>query len=606
MLFAHYRPFQNNSVTNFTARNWKALTLAAVVALGLAAYLTGNYARRGEARAAAVPRESFDVGIKMGKYNIQLGRDTKNIYRGNNAASQQLASAKAQPLTMSTEDFDLDGMTDLVIGYATGSGGALAVRHGNLNAIAAQSDAVMDDYRAGRYPAPFLPEIDTIDLPERADFIATGDFNSDGYADIAVAARGSENVFLFAGSGKGSFGEGQRIELGGQVTAMAKGQFNERNGATSLAIGVVGTNGPRVLVYDDGLKGLLGAPDSFDLPAEANTLTIAKLDDDTAGDLAVGAGNSLVVIHGRNPAQDAAAKNTIERSDLPFAIRGIAAGDFIFDREGKTKLALLSDDGTVHLMTSGLLDTRPYTAEELATRHRERLRYRRGEIDQAATIALDKSLVRRSAGGRSWLEADRRAGAVPTGVAPQSWLATARVSSLPTDDLLMLDPSANKLQILQNTKDGKRMRALNADKMPATDSVDLQSAPVAVATARLSVDGRPSMVILQKNSPDPIIILSVAATFNVTSNVDAPDNSPGNGVCASTAAGNPCTLRAAMMECSYFGGSNTVNLVAGTTYTLTLGPPDDEFSALGDNQTAGDLDIIDLNRICAQIGPCPE
>ena len=31
-----------------------------------------------------------------------------------------------------------------------------------------------------------------------------------------------------------------------------------------------------------------------------------------------------------------------------FAIRGIAAGDFIFDREGKTKLALLSDDGTVH------------------------------------------------------------------------------------------------------------------------------------------------------------------------------------------------------------------------------------------------------------------
>jgi hypothetical protein len=606
MLFAHSPQFQNNSVFNFAARNWKALMFCGVLALAVATYLTG---RSSEAKTVATPIatavESFDVGMKMGRHNIQLGRDTKNVYRGSAAGRQQLASAKAQPLSMSAEDFDLDGMTDLVIGYATDGGGALAVRHGNLNAIAAQSDAVMNDYRAGRYPAPFLPEIDTIDLPERADFIATGDFNSDGYADIATAARGSENVFLFAGNGKGGFGEAQRIELSGQVTAMAKGQFNERNAATSLAIGIVGADGARVLVYDENGKGLLGTPDRFSLPAEANTLIIAKLDDDTAGDLAVGAGNSLVVIHGRNPAQDANAKNAVEQSDLPFAIRGIAAGDLIFDRESKTKLALLSDDGNVHIMTPGLLDTRPFTTEELALRHRERVRYRRGEIDQAATIALDRSLVHRTAGTTAWLEADTRVGAVPTGVAPQSWLATARISSLPTDDLLMLNPSENKLDILQNTKDGKRMRALNADKMAATDSVELQSAPVAVATARLSVDGRPSIVVLEQNNPDPFIILSVAATFNVTSNVDAVDNNPGNGVCASTAAGNPCTLRAAMMECSYFGGSNTVNLAAGTTYTLTLGPPDDEFNALGDNQTGGDLDIIDLNRICAQLGGCP-
>jgi hypothetical protein len=527
------------------------------------------------------------------------------VFRGNSASREQLAAGQAQPLTMTTEDFDLDGMTDLVIGYASGGGGALAVRHGNLNAIAAQSDAVMDNYRAGRYPSPFLPEIDTLDLPERADFIATGDFNCDGYADIAAAARGGDGVYLFAGNGHGSFGEAQRIDLGGQATAMAKGEFNERNGATSLAIGVIGSNGSRVLVFDEIGKGLLGQPDSFTLPAEANTLTIAKLDDDTAGDLAIGADNDLVVIHGRNPAQDSSAKNWVEQTECSFAIRGIAAGDFLFDRESKTKLAILSDDGTVHLMTPGVLDTRPYTAEELAIRHRERVKYRRGEIDQAATATLDRSLVRRAAGSNAWIEADTRAGAVPTGVAPQSWLGAARVSSLPTDDLIMLNPSENKVQILQNTKDGKRLRAFNADKMEATESVDLESAPVAFVTARLSVDGRPSMVVLQKNSPDPIIILSVAATFNVTSNVDAVDNLPGNGTCASTAAGNPCTLRAAMMECSYFGGSNTVNLAAGTTYTLSLGTPDDEFNALGDNQTGGDLDIIDLNRICAQLGGCP-
>lgn len=79
---------------------------------------------------------------------------------------------------------------------------------------------------------------------------------------------------------------------------------------------------------------------------------------------------------------------------------------------------------------------------------------------------------------------------------------------------------------------------------------------------------------------------SAAATFTVNSTADAPDSSPGNGICA-TAAGT-CTLRAAVMEANALaaanpGSPNTINVPAGN-YLLT--------GARGeDGATTGDLDV---------------
>ena len=95
-------------------------------------------------------------------------------------------------------------------------------------------------------------------------------------------------------------------------------------------------------------------------------------------------------------------------------------------------------------------------------------------------------------------------------------------------------------------------------------------------------------------------------TYNVNTTVDSVDANPGDGICADSLG--RCSLRAAVMESNYTGGTNTINLPAGT-YTLTLsgisGGPDDEFDALGDDQTGGDLDILDLNSICTFLGGCP-
>ena len=85
---------------------------------------------------------------------------------------------------------------------------------------------------------------------------------------------------------------------------------------------------------------------------------------------------------------------------------------------------------------------------------------------------------------------------------------------------------------------------------------------------------------------------AAAATFTVTSTVDAPDAVPGDGIC-DDGAGN-CTLRAAVTESDFTGGANVINIPAGT-YTLTLGPFDDEFNGLGATTDSGDLDIADFS-----------
>jgi hypothetical protein len=47
----------------------------------------------------------------------------------------QPAPAPARPTTLASADFDEDGMPDLVVGYASESGGAVVLHRGNVDAV---------------------------------------------------------------------------------------------------------------------------------------------------------------------------------------------------------------------------------------------------------------------------------------------------------------------------------------------------------------------------------------------------------------------------------------------------------------------------------------
>ena len=81
-----------------------------------------------------------------------------------------------------------------------------------------------------------------------------------------------------------------------------------------------------------------------------------------------------------------------------------------------------------------------------------------------------------------------------------------------------------------------------------------------------------------------------AATFVVTSNADAVDAKPGDGICATAAATPVCTLRAAIQEANALAGADTINVPSGT-YFLTIQGANEDASATGDLDITDDLTI---------------
>jgi hypothetical protein len=240
----------------------------------------------------------FDIGLGRHTFNFQLGRETKTQYLGAAALRQVTEAQQVQPRTMVLDDFNGDGMGDLVIGHANSNGGVLGLRQGNLQALAPTDPAILEGVGQGRYPSPFLPEVSLYASPETPDFLQVGDFNSDGYSDVMAAARMSQRLYLFPGDGRGHLGEPQSFDVEGLVTALQAGR--EQPGVfTSLAVGLVASGGAKLSVYNVGRGGLTGAPESYPMPSEVTALTFGDLNKDGMPDVAAASGNEVAVVYQR-------------------------------------------------------------------------------------------------------------------------------------------------------------------------------------------------------------------------------------------------------------------------------------------------------------------
>src|SRR5439155_6606396 len=79
-----------------------------------------------------------------------------------------------------------------------------------------------------------------------------------------------------------------------------------------------------------------------------------------------------------------------------------------------------------------------------------------------------------------------------------------------------------------------------------------------------------------------------AASYTVSSTIDAVDANPGDGVCAD--ATGACTLRAAVMEANALPGLDSVTLAAGP-YDLDIQGPGEDAATTGDLDITDDLEI---------------
>jgi hypothetical protein len=473
--------------------------------------------------------------------NLRDGHDLLTTYVGKAAPVQILQQDQAHPTSLASADFDEDGVPDLVSGYSSSGRGLLALYRGNVDSIYPNAPEAKQHKAEGTFvDSPFFSSARVFEGPEAADFLEAGDFDSDGHWDVVTAARGSALLHLFSGNGRGDLKLTKSIQLPGAVTAVVAGEVNRRDGLTDLGVGILGQEGSQVLVFESPLGALRGEPEVFSVPAEVTAMAIGQLDKEYSIDLAVATGSALLVIHGRDRKLSV---GEAERSKVPQAvltkhplestestITSIALGNFTDERQ--TEMVVLLNDGKMQVVSESR---------------------GKGTKDKEASFVLPDA----------WSNASR--------------LMRAKISSLPHDDLVLVDQANHQIHILGGEKERESIKRVAA-------SLEIEDEPVAVLPMRLNSDALDDLVILRKGQTDATVTMtSSLSTFLVNSTADGSDCDVNDGVCSlgnknpntgQCVLTNECTLRAAIQQANASAGIDAISFSIGLG-TRTIAPLSD-------------------------------
>ncbi|MGA3193555.1 MAG: hypothetical protein ABSD39_01005, partial [Terriglobales bacterium] len=481
--------------------------------------------------------------------NFKTPQSAKIAYTGAPDAVAALESGKANPTALASADFDADGAVDVVAGYSSKNGGVLALYKANPDAFAPTDTSLYQKAVEGNVPPTFLPNAKVFVLPESPDLIVTGDFNLDGRKDVLVAARGGSLYFL-AGDGHGNFAAPQLVTTAGPVLAMAV------TPAGHVAVSTDGRKGPQITILMPGSAGL-SAGQTFSLPARGTSLEWGTLGG--GADLAVGAGSSVVVIYNA-----LLANPETETVSLPFQVRGLALGAFIWDRDDRTEIAVLADDGSISILQHGTLNLTPLTPAEATAR---RAVMARG----GGQPAPDPTEL------GPWTIAKRLPQTVsaPAGPLSPSAFNSPHLATTSTFDLMVIDAGRSQLSILDTSGN---------TTSPSTD-ISFSGRPVAALALPQKINAGRDLVVLAEGQSAPILAPETGATtYSVTNTADeddinaCPETSSPNGTPpivgsgATTGAGTDgkLSLREAVCEANNQAAYNVAHSAAAGNYIINV------------------------------------
>lgn len=461
------------------------------------------------------------AGRGMPWVNFQDGYALPSFYPPSDSPTK--APTAFQPTTLTTADFDEDGVPDLVTGMRSTSGGRLVLYRGNVDSIFPNSPEAQRRKAAGTLiDAPFLPPVQEVALLEAPDFVGGGDFDADGHADLVVLTRGKSELLVISGDGQGGLHPTQRVDLPGLVRTVAVSQLSLATGSASLAIALQGSDGDELLFLSHSQKVGVSDFQRMKLPGTVTACTFGQLTQTSTADLIVAVGNQLVSFQEKN-LLTGNEFNADQIQSFPFVTKAIATGRF--HQNQPPQVALLTDQGQLMVGAVGSSDFSS-----------------RGQWTGATS------------------------------------LVTARVSSTGSDDLVVLD-QANQLHIVLDQASESVAKRTISPVAPVT--FDTQRTPVAVLPMRLNVDGLNDLVILKAGDPQPAVALTAPVHTFVVNTADAAfntgDMNPGDGVCRDF-NGN-CSLGAAIGEANASAGADliTFNIAPGGPQTIRF---DSQFGAI--------------------------
>jgi predicted outer membrane repeat protein len=526
--------------------------------------------------------------------NFQDGRSMQVVYRGDRWLASALQNGAAQARSLASADFDRNGTPDVVAGYGFSGAGMITLQRGNPDAFAPTDDSVFVRMQQGYNPDSLLPGADVYPVPVSADFLVTGNFTNDSEKDVVFAVRGG-GLYLMEGNGAGRLGEAQQIDLPGQVTALAAGEFRAADGFTDLAVGVSGPGGEALLIFDDGVNGFSNALVQYLLAHPASAIEFGGLDDDPFMDVAVGSGSEVLIVHGWGRKEQVATASRVERVNVGPGVRGLALGEFTWDRQGRSEIAALTGDGTVHIVENGKLDTRPFSEVEATQRTRGSLKPQRGNKQQDVESAPSW----KPAQAAGWKGGKQILGSNLSADLPKPLMRT-NLAYREMDEVMLVGQAQSKLEILRpigpNDPTPAPDQALSVSDDTAKVTLDVESTPVAVLALPRKLNGVTDVLVLDSTSNDLDIVPNAPNTTITVDRTDDPSGAALTAASACTAASSDCSLRGALQFANLPQNDNTTISLPANTYVLSINGT----NAGGcDGNTVGDLGA---NRTMSIIG----
>ncbi|HSK29577.1 MAG TPA: hypothetical protein VLA17_06395, partial [Candidatus Limnocylindria bacterium] len=300
----------------------------------------------------------------------------------------------------------------------------------------------------------------------------------------------------------------------------------------------------------------------------------------------------------------------MERFNVGSGVRGLALGHFTWDRQGRTEIAALTHDGTVHIVEHGKLDIRPFTEAEAAQRSRGNFRAQR----TSAKLDVESVASWKPAQAAGWKQGKQILGSNLSSdlVKP---LMKSNLAYRELDEIMVVGQAQSKLEILRPL--GPNDSALTSDQSLAiTDdtakvSLDVESTPVAVLTLPRKLNGVTDVVMLSSTTTEVNILPDAPNTTITVDRTDDPSGASLAAASACTAALNDCSLRGALQFANNPANNNTtINLPANTYIlstngTLAGGCDGNAVGDLGANQTMSIVGAGAATTIIRQTGTGP-
>jgi hypothetical protein len=186
-----------------------------------------------------------------------------------------------------------------------------------------------------------------VTIPVAAQWVATGDLNSDGKADIVAA--GGNAVFVALGNGDGTFRNPSSYSLGNlglsSVIAVAVGDLNgDSKPDVIVATGLIGSDGGNVVLLLGNGDGTLQAPSSIATGISPMSVLLADLNHDQKLDVVIGGNGSARLMLGKGDGTFQPLQRVDCCASLPtgfYSLAHVAVGD-------------INHDGNVDLVFGGV------------------------------------------------------------------------------------------------------------------------------------------------------------------------------------------------------------------------------------------------------------